>query len=226
MLFIHCLFWVESWRFLINSCKGLLYPEWAALTKVCNFWAKKHTRVMFDCTKDWCKIWKKTTFAFQNDMKNLANFYRLKNRDFILESKLAEINQNIDLCLADSRILYFWKVLESLYKNLHIQQCLFVRWSNKKQRTGWIISNFTKGETSSSLSWQSGALGSNVTMFPQERSSPPLQFGQEENIPGHLIERRGYWFVLKIARMFPIPTSSNRMMNNFITVNITLTCKR
>ena len=53
------------------------------------------------------KFERKLTFAFQNDMKNLANFYRLKNRDFILETKLAEINQNIDLCLADSRILYF-----------------------------------------------------------------------------------------------------------------------
>ena len=53
------------------------------------------------------KFERKLTFDFQKDVKNLANFYRLKNRDFILESKLAEINQNIDLCLADSRILYF-----------------------------------------------------------------------------------------------------------------------
>ena len=27
-------------------------------------------------------------------MKNLANFHRLKNSDFILESKMAELNQN------------------------------------------------------------------------------------------------------------------------------------
>ena len=32
--------------------------------------------------------------AFQNDMRNLANFYRLKNSDFILESKIVELNQN------------------------------------------------------------------------------------------------------------------------------------
>ena len=29
----------------------------------------------------------KLSCAFQNDMRNLANFHRLKNSDFILESK-------------------------------------------------------------------------------------------------------------------------------------------
>ena len=33
-------------------------------------------------------------YAFKNDMKNLANFDRLKNSDFILESKMAELNHN------------------------------------------------------------------------------------------------------------------------------------
>ena len=32
--------------------------------------------------------------ALKNDMKNLANFHRLKNSDFILESKMKELNQN------------------------------------------------------------------------------------------------------------------------------------
>ena len=36
----------------------------------------------------------KLTCAFKNDMKNLANFGRLENSDFILESKMAELNQN------------------------------------------------------------------------------------------------------------------------------------
>ena len=36
----------------------------------------------------------KLTCAIKNDMKNLANFYRLKNSDFILEIKMAELNQN------------------------------------------------------------------------------------------------------------------------------------
>ena len=32
--------------------------------------------------------------AFKNDMKNLANFHRLKNNIFILESKMVDLNQN------------------------------------------------------------------------------------------------------------------------------------
>ena len=36
----------------------------------------------------------KLTCALKNDMKNLANFHRLKNSDFILESKMKELNQN------------------------------------------------------------------------------------------------------------------------------------
>ena len=36
----------------------------------------------------------KPTCAFKNDMKNLANFHRLKNSNFILESEMAEPNQN------------------------------------------------------------------------------------------------------------------------------------
>ena len=36
----------------------------------------------------------KLTCTFQNGMRNLANFHRLKNSDFILESKMAELNQN------------------------------------------------------------------------------------------------------------------------------------
>ena len=41
-----------------------------------------------------------------------------------------------------------------------------------------------------------------------------------------LIESRTYWFTLKIAKMFPILTSRNRLKNTFIIVNITPTCKR
>ena len=40
------------------------------------------------------KFEEKLTCVFQNDMRNLANFHRLKNSDdFILESKMAELNQ-------------------------------------------------------------------------------------------------------------------------------------
>ena len=36
----------------------------------------------------------KLSCSFKNDMKNLGNFHRLKNIDFILESKMVELNQN------------------------------------------------------------------------------------------------------------------------------------
>ena len=36
----------------------------------------------------------KLTCAFQNDVRNLANFHRLKIKDFILASKMAELHQN------------------------------------------------------------------------------------------------------------------------------------
>ena len=42
----------------------------------------------------------------------------------------------LDLCLADSRILYFWQVLKSIHKfivELHVLQCLFVKGSDKKK---------------------------------------------------------------------------------------------
>ena len=38
-----------------------------------------------------------------------------------------------------------------------------------------------------------------------------LQSGQEENISGNSIERRVYWFVLKIASVFPVPTDRVRI---------------
>ena len=52
-----------------------------------------------------------------------------------------------------------------------------------------------------------------------------LQFGQEEDLPWYSIESRAYWFILKIARIFPILTSRNRMMSTCIIVNIIPTCK-
>ena len=36
----------------------------------------------------------KLTCVFKNDMRTLSNFHSLKNSDFILESKVAELNQN------------------------------------------------------------------------------------------------------------------------------------
>ena len=52
---------------------------------------------MFDGTKALrtdAKFEGKMTCAFKNDMRNLANFQRLKNSDFSLESKMVELNKN------------------------------------------------------------------------------------------------------------------------------------
>ena len=45
---------------------------------------------MFGNTEDWCQIWSNTHLCFQ---KWHGEFHRLKNIDFILESKMAELNQ-------------------------------------------------------------------------------------------------------------------------------------
>ena len=44
--------------------------------------------------KIYAKFEGKLTCAFKNDMWNLANFHKLKNSDFVLESKMAELNKN------------------------------------------------------------------------------------------------------------------------------------
>ena len=40
------------------------------------------------------KLEEQVTRGLENDMRNLANFHWLKNSDFILESKIAELNKN------------------------------------------------------------------------------------------------------------------------------------
>ena len=67
------------WRILIRALKSL---------------NNLHFNGLFDSTKNWGKVSSKLTCAFKNDMRNLENFHRLKNSDFILESKMAELNEN------------------------------------------------------------------------------------------------------------------------------------
>ena len=49
---------------------------------------------MFDGTEDWCKIWRKTDLCF---LKIFV--YRLKNSEFILESKIAELSWKQNLLI-------------------------------------------------------------------------------------------------------------------------------
>ena len=82
------------WRMLTRALKSLknLHFDLLLLHKVYNVWAKMYRGIMA-LTID-SKFEGKLTCTFQNDMRNLANFYWLKNSDFILESKIAELNQN------------------------------------------------------------------------------------------------------------------------------------
>ena len=50
--------------------------------------------------------------AFQNDLRNWANFHRLKNSHFILQIKMAELNQNKNLKQLDHP-----GAVRKLYKN-------------------------------------------------------------------------------------------------------------
>ena len=57
---------------------------------------EKYRGVTFDSTGYWWKIWKKTDMYFLKWHEEFGKIfvYRLKNSDFILESKMVELNQN------------------------------------------------------------------------------------------------------------------------------------
>ena len=113
------------------------------------------------------------------------------------------IPQNIiKHCLADSRLIYFWQVLEYIHKfiiELYVLQCLFVRGSNKKQRRGRFSSNFI-----SYLVIILSCAPPSCTL--SKKSFFPVQLGQEEIISGNLIERRIYGFILKIDGVLSVST--------------------
>ena len=67
--------------------------KFALLTKVYNVWAKKVQWTLMALKID-AKFEIKLSRAFKNDMKNLADFHRLQSSDVILESWMAELNQN------------------------------------------------------------------------------------------------------------------------------------
>ena len=65
------------------------WPEHSNVSKICtlmgSFWPKyimfeltKYRRVMFDGTENWSKFQEELTCAFKNDIRNLADFHRLK----------------------------------------------------------------------------------------------------------------------------------------------------
>ena len=91
--------WGKIWRGI-----DLLFQNWHHnLMKICtlmgSFWPKylfelKSTEELCFMTRNSdAKFDGKLICSFRNDMRNLANFLRLKNSDFILQSKKAELNQ-------------------------------------------------------------------------------------------------------------------------------------
>ena len=138
----------------------------------------------------------------------------------------------LNLGLADSKILYFWQVLEYIHQfiiELQVMQCLFLRRSNKTQRRGRIISNFTKMETFHLLHQPSG-LGDNLAMWSLFLNPSIKGF----SFPFSLDKKRIYLEnqlkeeFTDLFWKFPgykYKQSTNRMINTFIIVNITPICR-
>ena len=84
-------FWPEGWK--VSKICSLIGSFWRKYKK---FWAKKvhksyvwwHWRLRQNLNENWLQN------AFKNDIRNWANFHRLKNSDFISKSKTVELNHN------------------------------------------------------------------------------------------------------------------------------------
>ena len=69
----------EFWPWALKNLKNLDFNE-LFLTKVYNVWAKKMYRgVMFDCTEDWCKIWRQTELYFLKIGSFFGCFSKVEN---------------------------------------------------------------------------------------------------------------------------------------------------
>ena len=66
------------------------------------------------------KFEEKLTCALKNDMRNLANFHSLKNSDFILESRVAEIKLSNQMVFFRVQYIYFQDMMAALRINLRI----------------------------------------------------------------------------------------------------------
>ena len=86
-----CRFEIDTtvWRTLTQTLKCLknLHFNGLLLTKAYNAWTKKSTEELcLMALKIDVKFEGKRTCSFKDDMRNLANFHRLKNSNFIWES--------------------------------------------------------------------------------------------------------------------------------------------
>ena len=65
------IWWILTWAIRNSRNCTLMGCFWP---KYIMFELKRYRWVMFDGTEYWCKIWRKTDFAFKNDKRSLANF--------------------------------------------------------------------------------------------------------------------------------------------------------
>ena len=110
----------------------------------------------------------------------------------------------------DSKIFYFWQVLDFIYKfitEFHTLQCLFVMEFNKKQRNVALFEISKKERLFTSYDKQVllGVISewSPTSCTLQKRPSFPLYFGQEEERPGHSNGRRVLIWKLSGCSLFP-----------------------
>ena len=86
--------WCKIWQISTRVLENLknLHFNGMLLTKVYMFELRKYRGVMFDGTQDWCKVWRKIELWFLKWHDELGKFHKLIKSDFILESKMTELN--------------------------------------------------------------------------------------------------------------------------------------
>ena len=99
----------------------------------------------------------------------------------------------LDICLADSRILYFWYALKSLHKfiiELHALQCLFVR-GLIKNKGGVALFQISQKERLFHFLWQPSTLEGNLII-----RSPFLHPSKKAFLSPSVWARREYTWAL------------------------------
>ena len=106
--------WYKIWLAVWKMTWGIGTLMWSCYPKQKIIELKINRGVMYHDNEEWWKIWKKTDLCF---MRNLANFHRLEKGNFILESKMVELNQNknskqLDWTDAVRRLYFFLEINE------------------------------------------------------------------------------------------------------------------
>ena len=109
------------WRILtraVENLKNLNFNE-LLLTKAYNVWAKKKYReVMFDCTEDWYKIWRKTDLYFLKWHEEFGKFspeHVRKCKNWVFSWVLLSKVENVWAWnLQGSHVPWEWSMVQNL----------------------------------------------------------------------------------------------------------------